>query len=409
MTSERNDQNAKSSEKAETLGEVVRDLRRSVGETQGTFADRFPVGRTVITDIESHHLPAEKLRPKLIEDFSEARERIEKAVDTYEPRPRRGANADVAEAVTVEALRRNVERLIQRGQIEAATQLLEQHDRDSCQWVGGTDADGYWIANQLYLLYTMRGDSRATDALHSAYFHARLGKGMRIETVECAVRISKRELNSGNLQKAHGSLAETLIDYPDAPQLWLQKGELLWIEQAYSAAYAALTTALTFQADPQEVLRLRVQVLTEWGNVEAALGDIAAFWEYSPDYEVHKCEVLSAHAYLLIPSSSGFLPAGDKRVQDDPERNARDLEKAGELFLEGKWSYAGTRVGIFNYRQAAYYFAIADREAALESYRQALTSHHPLDPVRQTHVREQLAQHERIDQLDRRDKKSGGK
>jgi hypothetical protein len=243
MTSERRDQNSKSSEKAETLGEVIRDLRNSVGQTQVAFAARFPVARTVITDIERHHLSAEKLRPKLIEDFSEAKQRIEKAVDTYEPRPRRGTSANVAEPVTIEALRRDVDRLVRSGQIETAMQLLEQRNRDVPGWFDGdTDEDGYWIADQLCLLYTRRGDSRASDALESAYFHARLGKGMRTETIEYAVRISQRELKGGDLRKAHKPVDETLIDYPDAPQLWLQKGELLWIEQAYSAAYAALTS-----------------------------------------------------------------------------------------------------------------------------------------------------------------------
>ena len=53
MASERSDHHSKSSEKAETLGKVVRDLRDSVGENQSTFADRFFTGRTHITEIEN--------------------------------------------------------------------------------------------------------------------------------------------------------------------------------------------------------------------------------------------------------------------------------------------------------------------------------------------------------------------
>ena len=401
MTSGRNDQNSKSSEKAETLGEVVRDLRDSAGQTQVAFAVRFHVGRTVITDIERHHLSAEKLRPRLIEAFPAARERLENAVDRYEPRKRRGAyeRTEDSEGITIDALRRNVDRLVRNGQIEAATQLLEQYGRGEPKFVGydDTDQDGHWIADQLCSLYTRRGDGRAKEALHSAYFHARLGKGMRTETVECAVRISRRELKSGNLRKAHKPVDETLIDYPDAPQLWLQKGELLWIEQAYSAAYTALTTALTFEADRKEALRLRAQVLAEWGNVDAALDDIAAFWEYSPDYDVHKCEVLTAHAYLLIPSIRRFRDVG-KWIQNDPERNERDLKRASDLFHEA-WKDGGLEVGLFNYRHAVYYSEIKEAEAALESYRRALTCDYPLDPVRQRHVRGKLDTQEQIDLL----------
>jgi tetratricopeptide (TPR) repeat protein/DNA-binding XRE family transcriptional regulator len=404
MTSERNDHNPKSSEKAETLGEVVRDLRKSVGETQGTFADRFHVGRTRITEIEKDYLSAEWLRPKLIEDFPAASERIEAAINKFEPRAKR--SPDESELVTIPELRRNVEHLIRDGQSEAARQLLEAYvgARKEAEYasvfsnglrpVNITERERYWIDNQLYLLYVLGGDDkRAGDALRSAYGSAGKDQDMRNERIECAVRISRRHLKSADhFAKAHELLAEVLSEHPDAPQLWLQSGELLWIEQAYSPAYAALTTALTLQADRKEVLRLRAQVLAEWGNTAMALEDISEYLAYPSSYNVHRFEVLSAQAYVLTTQPVRHLRDGNRGI-DDTAREARDLSRAEALFADACIGI-GKQIGIVNYRHAHHcQVGMRDNEAALASYERAITSTYPLDPVRQGLARKYIQTH----------------
>jgi tetratricopeptide (TPR) repeat protein len=396
MTSERNDQNAKSSEKAETLGEVVRDLRESVGETQGAFAVRFPVGRTRITEIEKNYLSAVSLRPKLIEDFPAAKERIEAAIDKVESRSKRSPARSTS--LTITELRRDVARLMQAGQSDAARQLLEAYD--GARWaaesrsapgykrphviVAGPE-DSYWIDTQLHSLYVMSGDDkRADNALWLAYIDASVGSGMRNERIKCAVRIAQRQLKSASgFARAHHVLDETLSEHPDAPQLWLQKGELLWIEQAYDGAYAALTTALTLNADRKEVLRLRSQVLAEWGNVDAALDDIAEFLKYPTSYRVHRHEVISAHAYILTEHPSGCRLDLSRGRGRDLRVHVRNLEKAEELFSEVAVLSDGGEIGLVNYRLAYHYRnGRRDAAAALASYRKAVACAYPLDPVR---------------------------
>jgi hypothetical protein len=389
MASERSDHHSKSSEKAETLGKVVRDLRDSVGENQSTFADRFFTGRTHITEIENHHLSAEWMRPKLIEDFSAATERIEAAIDKFEPRAKRSRGRSLAE------LRRDVERLIHDGQNEAARQLLEAFDgaRGPADHASAfsseppiveiSSQDSYWIAHQLYLFYIMDGDDkRAGHALESAYAAAGSNQDMRNERIECAAKMSRRHLKSADhFAEAHNLLAKVLSEHPDAPQLWLQSGELLWIEQAYAPAYAALTTALTLQADRKEVLRLRAQVLAEWENVEMALDDISEYLAYPSSYKVHRDEVRSAQAYVLTCHTMRRTRDWNRKIAG-PSLEADAIHRAEGLFAEALFG-SGEEIGIVNYRYGCHCLrATNDKKAARSAFKQAIASAYPLDPVR---------------------------
>lgn len=349
---------APSSKSTESLGQVVRDLRHSVGETQGVFADRFGYGRTHITEIENNRLSGKRLRGPLVEQFSGAEQRINTAVDMVEPRVKRDQ--------TFVALRHNIESLIKLGQLETAVEVLQPH-------MDAPPNAHYWVCDQLWWLLTaLDRHQEARQALTFALSAARLPA----EKISCVVRMSRHSLAQGDFVWAHKPLDLTLEEHPDSPSLWLQKGEVFWIEEAYGPAYASLTTALRFRAKRNEVLRLRAQVLADWGSFDAALADIDDYLASDPSTPLHTCEVLGARAYVL----------GMTRKPQAADQAFTVAEQKG-----------GSSVGLLHYRRADYYhYRRDDDEAALAAYKRAIACDKPvLD-----HRRREIAS-ERISRLER--------
>lgn len=379
----------------ETLGEVIRDLRETVGETQGTFADRFHCGRTRITEIENNRLSGEELRKMLVGQFPEARSRIEDAVDVVIPRSRHRRS--------FRELRQEVERLTQNQELEAAVALLAPFTTiyfGRSIPDGWEDKDVYWASSRAFMLYSDLG--RFDDAWRV------------IATAACALSFAnlffddvtypehnylvQKYLQVGNITEAHNAVNIWLRGRPTMPLVWLEKGMIYWVEQAYIQAYTALTTALSFRAPRHAVWRLRAQVLAEWedgrerapnaplkriidielmrddempGIYYLALEDIAAYLNSDIKDDIGSCEVLSARAYAH--GRWTWPLKGAKQL--------KAIEAAQEDFALAEQHAKG--VGIHYYRLGRFYQWNGDLKAAIEAYDQAIESTNPgLDIVR---------------------------
>src|SRR5437588_739827 len=72
--------------------------------------------------------------------------------------------------------------------------------------------------------------------------------GLWEEETSARDRLAGRYQERGECEAAHATIDAGLARHPQAAALWLRKGKLHWYEQAYSEAYAALTTALRSRA-----------------------------------------------------------------------------------------------------------------------------------------------------------------
>src|SRR5580704_3904904 len=218
----------------ETLSEVVRDLRTSLGETQEVFAKRFHISRTYVTNVEGGTLLSEPLVDKLIDAFPEHEDRITKAYETsLSNRPQKPPKQQKT------TFQRKVDRFISEGRFAYARRALtEELDKTR------DDAERHWIHERLAVVLIALGlDDDANQALNVAIDCA-VSAGLVDGELSSRERLASHLQIQADFQTAHTILDAGLMRYPNAAPLWLRKGKVHWYEQAYSLAYGALTTAL---------------------------------------------------------------------------------------------------------------------------------------------------------------------
>jgi len=344
----------------ETFAQVVRDLRHSVNETQEVFAKRFHKVRTYITNTERGDLHAEEFAEDLMREFPEQKDRIAAAYDLSIKRHSRRL-AQQRET----PFKRRVEKYLQTGRFAYAERALRRG------LVDATDArEIHWMYDHLHVATSALGkDEAAMEALHAAVACA-VNAGLEAEEITSRERLATRYQVPARFQEAHEILDAGLVRHPHAAELWLRNGKVYWYEQDYSAAYAALTTALKEGTSRTSVLHARGQVLAEWGSFDAAVEDINAYLEITKATSADLSSARSARAYAW--GQLGDLP-----------RAVAEFDALEARSSTGAWQH---------YRRALCYVTHDMKKPAIKYLKRALERDGPpLNPPRREHAERLLA------------------
>lgn len=339
---------------------MVRDLRKALGETQGTFAERFHKVRTYITNTEKGTLHAEEFVKDLIREFPEEEKRIrdayERSLDQHSRRTARKSETP---------LQRKVEAYIRTGRFGYAQRALTRGLNGSTD-----DYETHWIYDRLHVVQLALGKSDAAAKALEAAIECAVNADMQPAEIASRDRLASRHQVAAQFQAAHDVLDAGLLRFPSEPKLWLRKGKVHWYEQNYSAAYAALTTALKAGAKRSSVLHARGQVLAEWGSFDAAIEDIEAYLACTRAKSADIYSARSARAYAW--GQLGDLP---RAMAEFDELEARSPT--------GAWQH---------YRRALCYVKFGKRKSAISYLQRALERDGPpLNPPRKRHAEQLLA------------------
>lgn len=339
----------------ETLGEVVKDIRKSLREKQDVFAKRFHVSRQYISAHESERELIKGFAQQLSEEFKNESKRI---WDAYEvSRSRR----PVTRGRRPESqLHRKVEQFMRSGRFGFARGAIREALIDESD-----ERERHWLYERLAACHIGSNHERkAIEALESAIGCA-IGAQLRDEELSSRDRLAAYHQQRVAFSNSLAVLDSGLQRYPDAARLWLRKGKVHWYEQTYSLAYAALTTALTHGSKRSSVLHARGQVLAEWGNFDAALADIEEYLKGKNKRVVNIAPVRATRAYVLGMTG---------RLSDA----LSEFDEAERLNSGSAWT---------QYRRALCYIHNGEHDAAVQRLNQALQFEGPkLNPPRRTHA-----------------------
>jgi tetratricopeptide (TPR) repeat protein len=339
----------------ETLADVVRALRKSVGETQKVFAKRFPVARTYISNTERGELVVAGFMEQLVDEFRHEDARIRAAYEVSlgrKPQPR-GRQRETA-------IQRKIETFIRTGRFTYARRALTEGLNDVRD-----ERDRHWMYERLAAtLMALDRENEAIEALEAAIACAS-SAGLRDEEISTRDRYASYYHRRAAFPAAHNVVDVGLRHFPDAALLWLRKGKVHWYEQAYSLAYAALTTALRHGSPRQSVVHARGQVLAEWGSFEAALVDLDEYLAGADVRIVNAASVRSARAYIWGQTG---------RMSDA----LAEFDAVERIKPDSPWLY---------YRRALCYVKAGQLKPAAKDLVRALTSEGPrLNPPRREHA-----------------------
>ncbi len=355
--SQRSNHSSPTSDQPETLAEVVKELRASEGETQEIFRTRFNVARTYISNVERGESYPEGFVERLVEAYPDQETRLWDALECSRsqrpPKPTRQNQRDTP-------FQRRIETQIRTGRFAYAQRallrrLIEETDDD----------EKYWLHERLYVtLLGLGEDGAAVEALEAAVKCA-LGAGLQEEELSSRARLASRYQIKAQFHTAHEVLDAGLRRFPDAARLWLRKGKVHWYEQAYSQAYAALTTAQEHGARRRSVLHARGQVLAEWGSFEAALADIAGYLAETKARSTDIASARSARAYVW-------------GQQGELGQALTEFEEIEPLNPDSAWLY---------YRRGLCYVTVGRQKQAVSDLERALQCGGPsLNLPRKNHV-----------------------
>jgi hypothetical protein len=360
MGRKRDDSQAASDSRVETLAEVVKDLRTSVHETQAVFAEHFAVARTYIANVEGDTSHPTQFVEELIKRFPKQETRIRNAFEnSLKNRPHK-----VSRRRPIPPRHRQIENYLHTGRFSyARRQLVLDLNR------AGDDQERQWILERLHAALVGLGEQDAALGALQGAIDAAVSAGLTDKELVCRVRLANSYQIPGSFHLAHEVLDTGLARYPDAARLWLRKGIVHWYEQAYGPAYASLTTALKYGSPRQSVLHARSQVLAEWGSFSAALDDISAYLKGEARDPVSNpiavASVRSAQAYIWALT--------DKYTQALAEFAA--ITPANP---DSAWLY---------YRRALCHVHVENNEAAVSDLRRAIAKQSPkLNPPRYAHA-----------------------